>query len=211
MLYENDANFLYERPRSTTNKKRRGSLFGLFELTSNKTDQDDIPPLKISIKKQRQRHKPLPNPPILETKQVQAPGSSNVPLTIPLQGANSEIKRICIPHSNQTIRTSLMKSFLENWVLVNQVDDLNMIERYYLNEKQNIMIRGCTNVSVHFAECCSLCEPHNWIFQGSQYDPNLSKLYAQMDGCIPSSVLLTKPKFIVPWRYRNRKTGAVSW
>jgi hypothetical protein len=32
-----------------------------------------------------------------------------------------------------------------------------------------------------------------------------------MDGCIPSSVLLNRPKFIVPWRYRNRKTAAISW
>ncbi|KAI9208118.1 ethylene-responsive protein kinase Le-CTR1-domain-containing protein [Polychytrium aggregatum] len=59
--------------------------------------------------------------------------------------------------------------------------------------------------------CCALCDPESWTFQGSQYDSSLAHLYADTDGCIPSSVILNYPKFIVPWRYRNKKTGAISW
>ena len=36
-------------------------------------------------------------------------------------------------------------------------------------------------------------------------------LYAKMDGCIPSSVKLVNSKFIIPWRYKNRRTEAVTW
>ena len=36
-------------------------------------------------------------------------------------------------------------------------------------------------------------------------------LYAKMDGCIPSAVKLVNSKFIIPWRYKNRRTGAISW
>ncbi|KAJ3223274.1 hypothetical protein HK099_001315 [Clydaea vesicula] len=59
--------------------------------------------------------------------------------------------------------------------------------------------------------CCFLCDPESWIFDGSQYDSYLSCLYAEKDGCIPSSVVTKLPKFIIPWRYQNRRTGAISW
>ncbi|KAI8906020.1 ethylene-responsive protein kinase Le-CTR1-domain-containing protein, partial [Gorgonomyces haynaldii] len=60
-------------------------------------------------------------------------------------------------------------------------------------------------------QCCSLCDPQKWIFQGSEYDPTFSLLYARKDGCIGSYVKLQDPKFIIPWRYKNRKTSAISW
>ncbi|KAJ3089941.1 hypothetical protein HK102_005086 [Quaeritorhiza haematococci] len=59
--------------------------------------------------------------------------------------------------------------------------------------------------------CCSLCDPEKWIFDGSQYDSYLTRIYAEKDGCIPSSVVNRMPKFIVPWRYKNKRTGDVSW
>ena len=59
--------------------------------------------------------------------------------------------------------------------------------------------------------CCSLCDASAWLFQGSEYDPTLSLLYAKKDGCLGSGVKLIQPKFIIPWRYKNRKTGAITW
>ncbi len=59
--------------------------------------------------------------------------------------------------------------------------------------------------------CCSLCDPKAWIFDGSEYDAYMTCLYAEKDGCIPSSVVTKLPKFIIPWRYKNRKTGEISW
>ncbi|RKO91891.1 hypothetical protein BDK51DRAFT_34188 [Blyttiomyces helicus] len=55
------------------------------------------------------------------------------------------------------------------------------------------------------------CDPTAWIFYGSEYDPTISNMYAEKDGCIPSSTVLTHPKFVVPWRYRNKRTGEISW
>jgi hypothetical protein len=67
------------------------------------------------------------------------------------------------------------------------------------------------HVNLHFYRPCSLCCPENWIFNGSEYDPKITRLYAAMDGCIPSSTLLSTPKFIIPWRYTNKRTGDVVW
>lgn len=58
---------------------------------------------------------------------------------------------------------------------------------------------------------CVLCDAQNWIFVGSEYDPAISLLYARNDGCLSSTVILTSPKFIVPWRYKNKHTGSISW
>ncbi|TPX59859.1 hypothetical protein SpCBS45565_g07648 [Spizellomyces sp. 'palustris'] len=32
-----------------------------------------------------------------------------------------------------------------------------------------------------------------------------------MDGCIPSSVITRGEAFVVPWRYKNRRTSMISW
>ncbi|KAJ3189589.1 hypothetical protein HK101_008887 [Irineochytrium annulatum] len=61
------------------------------------------------------------------------------------------------------------------------------------------------------ANTCALCDPDAWLFHGSQYDPALSLLYAERDGCIPSSVVAPFAKFVVPWRYKNRRTGEITW
>ncbi|ORY44729.1 hypothetical protein BCR33DRAFT_716696, partial [Rhizoclosmatium globosum] len=58
---------------------------------------------------------------------------------------------------------------------------------------------------------CALCDADAWTFSGSQYDPYLTLLYAERDGCIPSSVVTTYPKFIIPWRYKNKRTGEITW
>ncbi|KAJ3004311.1 UNVERIFIED_CONTAM: Nitrogen permease regulator 2, partial [Siphonaria sp. JEL0065] len=58
---------------------------------------------------------------------------------------------------------------------------------------------------------CALCDPDAWTFNGSQYDPFLTLLYAERDGCIPSSVITVYPKFIIPWRYKNKRTGEITW
>ncbi|KAJ3240168.1 hypothetical protein HDU78_002461 [Chytriomyces hyalinus] len=58
---------------------------------------------------------------------------------------------------------------------------------------------------------CALCDPDTWTFSGSQYDPYLTLLYAERDGCIPSSVVISYPKFIIPWRYKNKRTSEITW
>jgi hypothetical protein len=36
-------------------------------------------------------------------------------------------------------------------------------------------------------------------------------MYAQKDGCLPSFTCTKLAKFIIPWKYRNKLTGQVSW
>jgi hypothetical protein len=56
-----------------------------------------------------------------------------------------------------------------------------------------------------------MCDAQKWQFQGTEYDPTISLIYAKKDGCISSAIQLCNPKFIVPWRYKNKKTGQISW
>jgi hypothetical protein len=59
--------------------------------------------------------------------------------------------------------------------------------------------------------CCHFCDPKEWLFNGTKYSPDLTLLYARNDGCIPSTVNTSSEKFIVPWRYKNKRTGDISW
>ncbi|KAI9310544.1 ethylene-responsive protein kinase Le-CTR1-domain-containing protein [Zopfochytrium polystomum] len=90
----------------------------------------------------------------------------------------------------------------------------NAVQRFYSIERDDIgltefRLRSVSDVPRIGA--CALCDPENWTFHGSQYDPFLTLLYAERDGCIPSSVVTTYPKFIVPWRYKNKRTGEITW
>lgn len=39
----------------------------------------------------------------------------------------------------------------------------------------------------------------------------LFNIDARKDGCLASNVILTDPKFLIPWRYINRKTKSIIW
>ncbi|KAI9094980.1 hypothetical protein DFS34DRAFT_628002 [Phlyctochytrium arcticum] len=84
------------------------------------------------------------------------------------------------------------------------------------------------------------CRSRSFRFNREEFDPHLTHLYASTDGCIPSSTLTRVGQwvikqqnanqivtatqsseatdaesdpvgFVIPWRYKNRKTGMVSW
>lgn len=55
------------------------------------------------------------------------------------------------------------------------------------------------------------CSSPEWKFNGNTFEPSISLLYACKDASIPSSIRLTAPNFIVPWRYQNRTTHQLSW
>ncbi|KAJ3410843.1 hypothetical protein HDV05_003169 [Chytridiales sp. JEL 0842] len=121
------------------------------------------------------------------------PSNSAKPPAAPSPGYN--IKRACQPSDKRHPPTAISKSYTV------ERDELGLVE-YTLKPSTSSPPR---------MGACTLCDPDTWTFNGSQYDPFLSLLYAERDGCIPSSVVTTYPKFIVPWRYKNRRTQEISW
>ncbi len=57
----------------------------------------------------------------------------------------------------------------------------------------------------------ALCDMKRLIINASQYSPTITNMYAEKDGCIPATIKLNTQKFVIPWRYKNKKTGVVSW
>ncbi|KAI8995831.1 ethylene-responsive protein kinase Le-CTR1-domain-containing protein [Gaertneriomyces semiglobifer] len=55
------------------------------------------------------------------------------------------------------------------------------------------------------------CNPVEFTFTSIRFDPYITGVYAQFDGCIPSHISTRQQAFIIPWRYKNRKSGAISW
>ncbi|KAJ3395294.1 hypothetical protein HDU84_000061 [Entophlyctis sp. JEL0112] len=128
-----------------------------------------------------------PSPPLSPAQQS--------PVPLPTPGYN--VKRACQPCDRRVPggSSALTKLFILD-------RDANGLIEYRL--------RSLSQVSMHIG-ACALCDPDTWTFSGSQYDPYLTLLYAERDGCIPSSLVTKFPKFIVPWRYKNRRTGEITW
>lgn len=122
-----------------------------------------------------------------------------------------DIKRICIPDDKSILDYALFSSNIPAWKKFEEFDTQGRGEEFFYNSMLNRRIRGCCNNSKNIVTCCALCNHALWIFQGSEYDPEVSLLYAKNDGCIPFEVKLKNPKFIIPWRYKNRRTGSISW
>lgn len=113
----------------------------------------------------------------------------------PAISPNYNIKRACQPSDKRAPINAIQKSFSA------ERDEIGLVEyRLKSSAFENIKIGAC-----------ALCDPDSWTFKGSQYDPFLTLLYAERDGCIPSSVVTRFPKFIVPWRYKNKRTGEITW
>ncbi|KAJ3330755.1 hypothetical protein HDU76_004928 [Blyttiomyces sp. JEL0837] len=104
------------------------------------------------------------------------------------------IKRACQPSDRRAPNNAIQRCFNV------ERDELGLVEYRLKTSKDNPRLGAC-----------ALCDPDTWTFNGSQYDPFLSLLYAERDGCIPSSVVTAYPKFIVPWRYKNKRTGEITW
>ncbi|KAJ3323413.1 hypothetical protein HDV06_001933 [Boothiomyces sp. JEL0866] len=191
-------------PKSPKSNKRRGSITTLFD--------------NIQINSQtasRRKSKPLPAPPLEADpikEEVEDRSSQNCKVVPPPQAfdfQNTEVKRICM--SNDRSRMNFFAIPAQGWQKIEVKDDQSFREICYYNSITNKKIHGCSTDSKNILNCCYLCDADKWIFRGSEYDPSISLLYAAMDGCIPAKVLLTNPKFIIPWRYKNRKTLAISW
>ncbi|KAI8851784.1 hypothetical protein BC829DRAFT_386013 [Chytridium lagenaria] len=104
------------------------------------------------------------------------------------------IKRACQPADKRAPGNAISRCYAV------ERDQLGLVEYRLKSYRDNPRLGAC-----------ALCDPDSWTFHGSQYDPFLSLLYAERDGCIPSSVVTPYPKFIVPWRYKNKKTGEITW
>jgi hypothetical protein len=116
------------------------------------------------------------------------------------------VKLTCIPAPSSLFARHFV---LPDWEIRHTQDPKGRAERVLVGPNNMIQV-PCTN-GPNKIECCSLCNPKNWVFQGSTYDPLITRIYAENDGCISSSILLKDPKFIVPWRYKNKRTGEISW
>jgi hypothetical protein len=205
-----------ESPPASPEPRKRGSLSGLFGQLSFKDKRSD----RVS----RRKSKPLPPTPpdesVLQTSvQIQPPvvlaSNLSTPTTLnpwkpllPDIKTADDIKRICIPEESSKL---LLLNTIPGWTKVKTTDSLGLQEMFYYHQETHIKIRGCCAESQGILGGCTLCDHENWIFHGSEYNPEITLLYSQMDGCIPASVKLVNPKFIIPWRYKNRKSGKVSW
>ncbi|KAJ8323975.1 hypothetical protein O5D80_007196 [Batrachochytrium dendrobatidis] len=139
------------------------------------------------------------------TKSPLAPISPNAILP------TGDLVLMCIPSSTCIDPRTSFAVQAKHLKIIQGTDNEGRQETRISCTKPNSVLKyQCCSVPASIG-CCGLCDPRNWIYQGSEYNPAISRLYANMDGCIPSSVKLTAPKFIIPWRYKNRKTGAVSW
>ncbi len=174
---------------------KRGSLQGLFDG------------LSFSTSKSKRKSKPLPLPPSLPMSDGNEAGPLLERPTPPLPAEN-DVKRICLADERSVFILSFPPT---DWKKCETRDECGRKENYFYSTSLQKKLRGCCNESKNIVSCCSLCKVDEWMFQGSQYDPNITLLYARNDGCIPPEVLLTEGKFIIPWRYKNRRTGAVSW
>ncbi|KAL2915885.1 hypothetical protein HK105_204586 [Polyrhizophydium stewartii] len=120
----------------------------------------------------------------------------------------SDVKRLCMPSAACGDWRMSAAAWGRDFKIVYAFDEAGR------RETQVASLRPQSAKPVH---CCGvprtlgMCDPAKWVFQGSEYDSALTLMYARMDGCIPSYVKLVEPKFIIPWRYKNRKTGAISW
>merc|ERR1719354_761391 len=103
-----------------------------------------------------------------------------------------EIKRFCFPDK---CRFKKDTNVLEPLV---QKDSFGMKEIILVREEARLKLRSCSSDSAELIFCCSLCDRSNWIFQGSQYQPEPSLEYADANGCVPYNKLLNRAKFIVP-------------
>jgi hypothetical protein len=204
-----------ESPPASPEPRKRGSLSALFENLG-------IKDYKKSETKSRRKSKPLPPTPPEESHFVE-PGSQLAPPTLltpqlpafkpllPDIQSEVDIKRICIPEERWNQQQSVIGYSLQGWTKIKATDSQGRKETFYYHQEMQKKIRGCCIESENLIPCCALCKHDQWIFQGSEYDPSITVLYAQMDGCIPASVKLLDPKFIIPWRYKNRRSGKVSW
>ncbi|KAJ3000146.1 hypothetical protein HDV02_000429 [Globomyces sp. JEL0801] len=195
-------------------RKRRGSLSGLFDNLQIKSNGST----NASRNKSR-KSKPLPIPPAEETLDPTICDNKITPIDFQNQENElnsfppfdptvkyADVKRICMPDPKYQ-----RQKHTSQWKLVESTDQFGRLENHYVDERIGRQLFACDHSSRNKLPCCLLCDHSNWIFLGSEYDPHITLLYAHMDGCIPSSVKLTDPKFIIPWRYKNRKTGAISW
>lgn len=156
----------------------------------------------LRISTRSRKSKPLPPTPIKDSIMFSAPISStriNVNeqiLTMPnLRGEQTlAVKRICMSDE----KAILLLNRPAVWERVDTQDKQGLKEIAFFNGDARSKLRGCCSTSNGIISCCSLCDHDNWIFQGSEYNPTITIMYAQNDGCIPSSVLLHNPKFIIP-------------
>lgn len=214
MLSDKRHKSFIERGRSESNKGV-GTLQNLFNSL-----------MVSSSGEAKRREKPLPPTPsptkliaerIGETrnfKNIQNGKEANThgaaqDIVKPVVQTMTEIKRICLSDEQFSFGMSVTNS--SAWKRIETMDDQGLVETFYYNRLQQRRLRGCCSDSRNIVACCALCEHQDWIFQGSEYNPSISMLYAQNDGCIPFDVKLIKPKFIIPWRYKNRRTGKISW
>lgn len=198
-----------EKESAPQSPLRRGSLQSLFNtltISSAKT---------VGSRKQR----PLPPTPIDNTFQAsfvlpQGPAKQVAPLKSMPEIQESKVdlvKRICLPDEKSVLMLSSLFGTPSSWNKIEKIDQQGLKETVFYNHSIKSHLRGCCVNSKNIVSCCSLCDHQNWTFQGSEYNPEITELYSLNDGCIPSHVKLYNPKFIVPWRYKNRRSGAISW
>ncbi|KAJ3133037.1 hypothetical protein HK100_004763 [Physocladia obscura] len=136
----------------------------------------------------------------VETDKTAAPTLTAAATTTPKPqpSSNYTVKRGCQPYDRR-ISSGLISL---NKIFVVERDAAGLIE-YRLRQMPTYLQPKLG--------ACALCNPDLWTFSGSQYDPFLTLLYAERDGCIPSSIVTLYPKFIIPWRYKNKRTGEITW
>ncbi|KAJ3154113.1 hypothetical protein HDU86_005040 [Geranomyces michiganensis] len=72
--------------------------------------------------------------------------------------------------------------------------------------------KACTPCPCKSKAHHAACNPASSLFAGTRYDPTISLHYAATNGTIPSTTSApAHVPFFVPWRYRNRASGKVSW
>jgi hypothetical protein len=145
------------------------------------------------------RHKPLPPLPTTNEKsQINTDNiemtdieSNNIDSAISAFAKSVTIKRFCMAGNLQP------KTFPDGFFKRMQ-DQYGRLETTY-------------GMKYESAIGCKVCNPEAWIFRGNEFDPTISLLYALKDGCLASNVKLIDPKFIIPWRYINRRSGQITW